>query len=328
MPNMMKPQQGVKSPLVSIITPSFNMARYIEEAVQSVLSQGYPRIEYILMDGGSTDGTLELLDRYRAHLRFHSAADRGAADAINKGFSLASGDILAWLSADDTYLPGTIQAAVEAFEEDPSAGVVYGQGLWTDTSGAVVGTYPTSPNAATELRVECTICQPTVFMRREAFEAVRPLDTSLASAFDYDLWIRLASETPFKFVDRAFATSRMHRCNKTLGQRTTALVEAIRVQKKNFGYVPFPPVYSYCSWRIERAIRFLGPPQPSMRSFMASLPAGLWINRARPLKYARDWCATLAGGVSRRLRALSTPPHDECPAVPPALRAGLDAGPE
>jgi len=115
--------------LVSIVTPSFNSAQFIERTIQSVLAQDYPRIEYIVMDGGSTDGTVEILERYRARLSFVSARDNGAAEAINRGFARASGSIFAWLNADDTYLPGAVAAAVSALASCPEAAAVYGEGL-------------------------------------------------------------------------------------------------------------------------------------------------------------------------------------------------------
>jgi len=237
----MKDDDNIWRPLVSVVTPAYNVARYIEETIQSVVTQDYARIEYIIMDGGSTDGTLEIVCRYKESLRYYSAPDEGTADAINEGFKLGTGDICAWLSADDTYLPGTIRAAVDAFRENPEVGVVYGEGLWTDGSGVILGRYPTAPTPE-ELNVECSICQPTVFIRRAVLHQVGLVDASLSSAFDYDLWIRLSFFTRFKHIDRALATSRMHRHNKTLRHRATALSEAMRVQRKNFCYVPFKSV--------------------------------------------------------------------------------------
>jgi len=126
-------------PLVSVVTPSYNMGRFIEETIRSVLSQDYPRIEYIVMDGGSCDGTLEILEKYRDRLQFQSQPDHGAADAIHRGFGLSKGSILAWLSADDTYLAGAVSAAVAALAQAPEVGVVYGDASWVDESGKVIG---------------------------------------------------------------------------------------------------------------------------------------------------------------------------------------------
>src|SRR5579872_2866095 len=103
----------MQSPLVSIVTPCFNAARFIEETIESVLAQDYPLIDYVVIDGGSTDGTIEILRRYEDRLHWHSARDNGQADAVNRGFAQARGDIFAFLNADDTYLPGAIARAVE-----------------------------------------------------------------------------------------------------------------------------------------------------------------------------------------------------------------------
>ena len=115
------------------------MAKYLAEAVESVFAQDYPRMEYIVVDGGSTDGSLEILDRYQGRLSYTSGPDRGPSDAAFQGFRRAHGEILAWLNADDTYLPGAIGAAVEYLRAHPDVDVVYGEGWWIDDSGAIIG---------------------------------------------------------------------------------------------------------------------------------------------------------------------------------------------
>src|SRR5579871_3122093 len=110
-------------PLVSIVTPSLNMGRFLEETILSVLEQDYPHVEYLVMDGGSSDGTLETLRRYDGRLRYISAPDSGQADAVNRGFAQTSGPIFAFLNADDTYLPGALSAVVQAFQDHPEAAV-------------------------------------------------------------------------------------------------------------------------------------------------------------------------------------------------------------
>src|ERR1700739_3539147 len=136
-------------PLVSIVTPSFNMGRFIEETIRSVLAQDYPHIEYIVMDGGSTDGTLNILRRCQrlkrgnVALRCYSEPDRGTADAVNKGFERSHGSVFAYLHADDTYVQDAVSKAVQALLDDPVAEGVYGEANWLRVDGSVIGRYPT-----------------------------------------------------------------------------------------------------------------------------------------------------------------------------------------
>lgn len=129
-------------PLVSVVTPSYNMANYLRETIGSVLGQDYPRIEYIVMDGGSTDGSVQLLEGYQGRLSFTSARDEGPSDAVFQGLRRAHGDIFVWLNADDTFLPGAIRKAVDFLERHPDVDVVYGEGWWIDEEGRTISRYP------------------------------------------------------------------------------------------------------------------------------------------------------------------------------------------
>src|SRR5581483_7621959 len=150
-------------PLVSIVTPCFNSARFLERTIASVLAQDYPALEYLVMDGGSTDETLAILERYRGRLEFQSERDRGPADAVNKGFARSKGEILAWLNADDEYAPGAVSAAVRHLTAHPEVDVVYGEGFWIDEAGAKLDRYPTrSPYQPEMFQQECAVCQPAV----------------------------------------------------------------------------------------------------------------------------------------------------------------------
>ncbi|HLA97025.1 MAG TPA: glycosyltransferase family 2 protein, partial [Anaerolineales bacterium] len=130
-------------PLVSIVTPSFNQGRFLEETIQSVLAQDYPRIEYLIVDGGSTDGSLEIIRRYADRLGWWvSEPDRGQTEALNKGFARARGEIFAWLNSDDTYLPQAVSEAVAYLQAHPEAGMVYGDANLVDEHGRVIGKFP------------------------------------------------------------------------------------------------------------------------------------------------------------------------------------------
>ena len=277
-------------PLVSVVTPAWNAAEFLEETIRSVLAQDYPRIEYLVMDGGSTDGTLAILERYRDRLRFVSAPDGGAADAINRGFGQARGEILAWLGADDLYLPGAISTAVAALAEDPAAGAVYGEGEWIGADGQRLGRYPTvAPYSAAAFRRECPICQPACFMRREAVEAVGGLDASLQSAFDYDLWIRLSRRYPFRALPQYLAQSRMHSRSISLGGKRRMFEECIQLLRRHYGYVPVAWIYGYVSFLRDGADQFFTPLRPSPAAYLRSLVVGSRYNVRHLPRYWKEW---------------------------------------
>jgi glycosyltransferase involved in cell wall biosynthesis len=232
-------------PLVTVVTPSFNQGRFIRETIESVLSQGYPHIEYIVMDGGSTDETLEILRSYGDRLTWISARDRGQADAINKGWRRARGAIIAYLNSDDTFLPDAVERAVSCLLEHPEAGAVYGEGYHVDEAGTIMERYPTEPFSTARLEETCFICQPTVFLRREMIERVGYLEESLRYCLDYDLWIRVSKVATFAYTPHYLATTRLHADTKTLGERVPFHAEIMRMLYRHYGYVPTTWVYGY-----------------------------------------------------------------------------------
>jgi glycosyltransferase involved in cell wall biosynthesis len=281
-------------PLVSVVTPSYNMGRFIEETIRSVLSQDYPRIEYIVMDGGSCDGTLEILEKYRDRLQFQSQPDHGAADAIHRGFGLSKGSILAWLSADDTYLAGAVSAAVAALAQAPEVGVVYGDASWVDESGKVIGLYPTRAFDPKLLQEVCFLCQPATFIRREAYEKAGGLDRELVTCFDYELWMRISRLYPIAKVDRLLATSRMHAGNMTMGRRRVVFSEACHILSRHYGYVPFQWIYDYAIYLVQKQNVY---PAPfSVRAYLLSLILGMRFDLRQLPRFLREWFTAL--GVS------------------------------
>ena len=179
------------NPLVSVVTPSFNKGPYIEETILSIKSQGYQKIEYIIIDGASTDETLEILQRYSDGIRTISEPDNGQTDAINKGLRMAQGDILAYLNADDLYLPDTVERVVQYFGEHPDIDLVYGDIIHIDEDGGNeynIRTGPLDINAY--LGCMYYLPQPTVFFRRRVYEILGDFDASLHLAMDLDYWLR------------------------------------------------------------------------------------------------------------------------------------------
>lgn len=272
------------TPLVTVVTPSLNSSRFIERTIQSVLDQNYPRIEYIIMDGGSTDKTAEVVSRYASRLRFESSPDAGQAAAVNRGFQLGSGEFFAFLNADDIYRPGAVSAMVEAFNVRPEAGVIYGEADWIDESSNTIGRYPTAAYDFQKFQSECFVCQPATFLRSSVFQSLGGLNSALHFALDYDLWIRAGRSFSFAKIDAVIAGSRMHRDNKTLARRSVAFRENINVVRKHFKYVPIEMIYGFCVSLISREDLFFKEPKPSFFANLLSIPAGVYFNRDHPVE--------------------------------------------
>lgn len=221
--------------LVSIVTPSFNQARYLEATLESVLSQDYPEIEYLVMDGGSTDGSRDILERYAPRLAgWVSEPDRGQTDAINKGFARARGEVFAWLNSDDTYQPGAVRAAVEQLRAHPEAAMVYGDANYIDEKGRVIGRFPAAQTDYRRLRQGYVhIPQQSSFWRAEYWRKVAPLDPTFYFAMDYDLWVRLAQMAPLVYVPgQPWANFRLHRDAKTISADDRCWPEMLRVHQR------------------------------------------------------------------------------------------------
>ena len=197
--------------LVSIITPSFNQSAYLEQTILSVLDQDYPRIEYIVVDGASTDKSVDIIRKYQNRLTYWvSEKDNGQADAINKGFARAAGEVIAWLNSDDYYLAGTVGAAVKIFEEHPDVVLVYGNMLAVDEHGKTFNTLNYKQLTLEDLLCFQIIGQPAVFMRRSALQKTGGLDPTLHFLLDHHLWIRLAQQGKILHVPQTWAAARYH----------------------------------------------------------------------------------------------------------------------
>jgi glycosyltransferase involved in cell wall biosynthesis len=202
---------------VSVVIPSLNQARFLRDALDSVLSQDYPSLEVIVMDGGSTDRSLEILKRYADRIHFVSEPDLGQSHAINKGMALAHGQIVSWLNSDDRLVPGAIGKAVAALSANPDAAMLYGEGELIGESGEVVARFGATQafDLWTLIHVWDYILQPTVFMRVERLREMGGLDESLHYGLDWDLWIRLGSRWPVVYLPEVLAQSREYGQTKT-----------------------------------------------------------------------------------------------------------------
>ena len=216
--------------LVSIITPSYNQAAYLEQTILSVLSQDHPRIEYIVVDGASTDGSVEIIKKYAGRFaNWVSEKDHGQAEAINKGFARATGDIVAWLNSDDYYLQGTVSAAVKVFEENPDVVLVYGNMLAVDEHGKTFNTLTYGQLSLEDLLCFQIIGQPAVFMRHSALRKTGGLNPDFHFLLDHLLWIQIARQGSILHVDQTWSAARYHAEAKNRAKATEFGCEAIRI---------------------------------------------------------------------------------------------------
>jgi glycosyltransferase involved in cell wall biosynthesis len=242
-------------PLVTIVTPSFNQAQFLETTIQSVLSQDYPKVEYIIIDGGSTDGSVEIIQKYDAQItHWISEPDSGQAHAINKGLKLAKGEIVAWLNSDDVYLPGAISAAAAALQSDPEAGMVCGDGLMVDSNLRLLDRHYYRAVSVVDLLTFEVVLQPATFMRRTALKAVGYLNDDYHLILDHELWVRIASQYAVLHVASFWALERTHEQAKTIAQAASFVEEAEKLVKWAAELPELAPVVAANQARIQAGL--------------------------------------------------------------------------
>ena len=231
--------------MVSILMPCLNAGSFLVPALDSLLSQDWSDLEVIVADGGSRDNSLETLREIASRdprVRWISSPDEGPADAVNKAAALAKGEFVGWLNADDVYAAGAVSCAVAKFHSEPSLSMLYGEGEFIDAEGLPTGPYPAMPPTAgiDSFAEGCFICQPTVFMRKDAWRELGGLDTSFEASFDFDLWLRAFKAWPSRigFCDRVLARSRMHSATITHRKRKQVALEGLAILRKHLGVAP------------------------------------------------------------------------------------------
>jgi len=248
---LMKREETQSFPLVSVITPSYNQGKFIKETIESVLSQDYPNVEYIVIDGGSTDETVQILQSYGSQITWISEKDEGQADAVNKGLKIAKGEIIGWLNSDDTYAPNAITHAVHALQKFPESAVVYGESSYISEHGEFIERYPTEVFNYQRLSEWCFICQPSAFIRRDVLMEVGGLNKNLQLCMDYDLWMRIGKKYDFMYLPFMMANSRIYDQNKTLSRKGEVHQEIISTLYKNYGYVPINWIYGLMDYHMK-----------------------------------------------------------------------------
>lgn len=226
------------TPLVTIVTPSYNQAPFLEQTIRSVLEQDYPRIEYFVIDGGSNDGSLEIIKKYAPRLAgWVSEKDAGQTDAINKGFARATGEILAWINSDDTYNPGAVRQAVEFLTQNPQVAMVYADCNFVDEHSRFIGKFNAAQTDYRRLRRGYVhIPQQTMFFRADYWHRLGPLDPSFFFAMDYDLWTRIAAHAPLHYLPgKTWANFRLHTSGKTVAADDRCWPEMLRVHYRDGG---------------------------------------------------------------------------------------------
>lgn len=226
-------------PGISVVIPSFNMATFIEKTIQSIVNQDYPNVECIVMDGGSTDGTLDILKKYDNRISWISEKDEGQSDAINKGLQKATGDIFTYLNADDVYEPGCLQKVADHFQDNPAARWLYGKCAIIDENDIEIRRAITQYKYFWQKRYSYNwllvlnfIAQPAVFWRRELTEEIGLFDVNEHLAMDYDYWLRAGARYQPGFIDDYLARFRLHSVSKSSTGFVTAAKAALKLGRK------------------------------------------------------------------------------------------------
>lgn len=242
--------EAQKWPRISVVTPSLNQGRFLRECIASVSRQSYPDLEFIIIDGGSNDDSVEIIKEHEAVLAFWcSEPDGGQAAAINKGFRRATGELVAWLNADDFYLPGALLRVASAYRQNPHASFYFGDGLRVDEEGKSLSGFFPEGKVGFDLRalvygMNCLL-QPATFISRDKLTEVGYLDSTLSYGLDTDLWIRLAQRTPPSPVDAVLAASREYARTKTATGSFSRVEELRRIAEKYGGVAMTPGTLCY-----------------------------------------------------------------------------------
>lgn len=290
-------------PRVSIVVPSLDQAAYVRATLESLLSQGYPDLEVLVQDGGSTDGSVQVLREYEGRVSVRVERDAGQADAINRGLSRATGEVLGYLNSDDVLFPGALRAVAEVFATREDVVLVYGRAAYIGPAGERIAPVLTRPWEPERLPDLCFVAQPAAFFRRRVLEEVGLFDESLHHAMDYDYWLRVAQRYgPERVVhlDQELAGARLHPEAKSVGRWGRGLEEVLDLLERRAGYVSLWWLVAKWDHRLDGRLQALAPHPVPWRAYP---PAILEFLRRNPV---RSWRRGLGGawrGLRKRLAA-------------------------
>lgn len=219
---------------ISVVTPSYNQATFLERTIRSVHEAGHPNVEHIVIDGGSTDNSVDIIRKYSDRIAYWtSEKDRGQSDAINKGFARCTGDILCWLNSDDTFLPGALRRVADAAERYPSHNFFFGDIQFIDAEDRVGNPQRFAPITAANMLMEGMVCsQPATFWRRSLMDQSGPVDIACQYTMDWDLFCRMAPFARYKYINAFLATYRLHDASKTCTNSQAAGAEMAERRKR------------------------------------------------------------------------------------------------
>ncbi len=242
-------------PKISLVMPSYNQASYLEEAICSVLDQHYPDLEFMIIDGGSTDGSPEIIKRYASQIHYwRSQPDHGQSDALKQGFNRATGELVGWLNSDDVLLPGALQRIVQAYQANPGGGLFAGNLVWIDQHSHIIRCKRHSPQAYFFIRHGIfAIAQPGSFFKRENYLAVGGLNETLRYVMDADLYIRMLDQgTQHVHVNAWLSGFRMQAASKTVSENVQFVQEYERVRKSSWPTVQPSRIWKviYKAWQM------------------------------------------------------------------------------
>ncbi len=285
----------MKQPLVTIVTPSYNQGRFIRATIESVLSQDYPHIEYIVMDGGSRDETAAVAAEYSSRLKFISETDLGQSHAINKGFRMAQGEVISWLNSDDTILPGAVGKAVRTFEARPEVGAVYGEGYLIDYDGTIKCRFPaTEPfNLWKLVYLSDYVLQQTLYFRKRVIEELDYIDESLHFGMDWDILIRIGKRYVIEYIPEYMGCLREYGEAKSFSGGHRRFRELAKILRRH-GELRYPP--GYLTYGLDTYQKLLCDYIPSSKlrravSYAAQLLIARIIREAQGL-YSDGWATT------------------------------------